>query len=69
MTRQYPAPVPENELSLEEMLALPPLPRSFRYEIKKNEGEKVGIENGEEKGKQELEAAKKRLRDLAFGVK
>jgi hypothetical protein len=68
MGRKY--PVSEQQLSVEEMLALPPLPRSFHYEIARNEAEKkLRLEKSEEKRKEELEAAKKKLRDLALGVK
>jgi hypothetical protein len=67
MGRKYPVPNPETELSVEELLALPPLPRSFRYEIARNEAERK--QKSEEKRKEELEAAKKKLRDLVMGVR
>lgn len=67
MTRKY--PVLEEQLSLDEMLALPPLPRTFRYVMQKEETErKLEVEENHEL-KEELEAAKKRLRELACGIK
>lgn len=70
MSRKYPAARPENELNIEELLALPPLPRTFRFEMQKNEVKK-GMESEEatEKRKEELEATKKMLRALALGLK
>ena len=70
MSRKYPTAGPENELSMEELLALPPLPRTFRFEMQKDEAKK-GMESKEptEKRKEELEATKKKLRDLALCLK
>jgi len=72
MSRKYPAPEPEKELSVEELLALPPLHRTFRYELKKSGVRKNGLEESEEakeKRQEELETAKRKLRDLALGLK
>ena len=72
MAREYPAA--EEPLTLDEMLALPPLPRSFRYEIKKDDDEVIRRMKEREdarnrKTKEDLENAKKMLRDLALGEK
>jgi hypothetical protein len=66
MSRKY--PVFEEQLSLDEMIALPPLPKSFRYEIRKDDVVRRK-EESEENGRQELEDAKKMLRDLALDLK
>jgi hypothetical protein len=54
-------------MSLEEMLALPPLPRSLHHELQKKEAEKKEIVKSEGERKDELEAAKKRWREWAIG--
>ena len=69
MSRKYPAPSPGSEMSLEEMLALPPLPRSLHHELQKKETEKKEIVNSKEEREEELEAAKKRWRAWAVGGK
>jgi hypothetical protein len=79
MSRKY--PVPEEQPSLDELLALPPLPRTFKYllkdEVKKVEQgvgggkgmDRIAKEEAREKRRLELENAKKFLRNLALGVK
>ena len=70
MARKYPAP--KEQLSLEKMLALPPLPRTFLYEIQKDDDEvvKERMKRREEvaatQKKKEFEKAKQMLRDLAL---
>lgn len=68
MSRKYPVPEEQQQLSLDEMLALPPLPRTFRYEIQQDDVVRKK-EESELKRRQELEAAKTMLRDLALGIK
>ena len=65
MSRKY--PVTKVQLSVDELLALPPLPRSFRFEILKGDVVRRD-EDSEEKRMREFEEAKKRLRDLALAL-
>ena len=70
MSRKY--TVSEEQLSVDELLSLPPLPRTFKYEVQKDDDEllrKRKEKSGEEakrRMREELEAAKKTLRDLAL---
>jgi hypothetical protein len=70
MARKY--LVSEEQLSVDDLLSLPPLPRTFRYEVQKDDDqllrkrkEKIE-EEAKRKMREELEAAKKMLRDLAL---
>jgi len=72
MSRKY--IVSEQQLSMEELLALPPLPRTFRYGLQEEDDanlkkRKESEEEAAEKRKGELENAKRMLRDLALGIK
>ncbi len=67
MTRKYPPP--STELSVAELLSLPPLPKSFLYEMKKTEAERKVAGKSDQQIKEELEAAKARLRGFAKALK